>query len=83
MTSNTFGVAFPTVTVTECTVCYANSEHLLPEYIHMPKEIPSLERLIAGWDKRQCFQWLLVQWMECTSSSCNHTSTHKITILTK
>ena len=49
MTSNTFGVAIPTVKVTVRTVCYAITEHLLLEYIHMPKHIPSLKGLIADW----------------------------------
>ena len=41
--------------VTVHTVCYAISEHLLPEYIHMPKDIPFLERLIAGWEQKTGF----------------------------
>lgn len=55
MTANTFGVAIPTVTVTVRTVCYAINEHLLPDYIHMPKDVPSLERLIAAWEQKTGF----------------------------
>ena len=55
MTANAFGVAIPTVTVTVRTVCYAINEHLLPDYIHMPKDVPSLERLIAAWEQKTGF----------------------------
>ena len=55
MTTNSFGVAVATVTVTIRTVCYAISEHLLPKYIHLPQDEPSLERLIAGWEQKTGF----------------------------
>ena len=41
--------------VTVHTFCYAISEHLLPEYIHMPKDMPSLKRLIVGWEQKTGF----------------------------
>ena len=84
MTTNSFGVVGPTVTVTIRTVCYAISEHLLPKYIHLPQDKPSLERLI-GWLGAE--DWVSnggwVQLMERTSPSCNHTATHKIITHTK
>ena len=83
MTSNTFGVAVPTVTVTIRTVCYAITEHLLPKYIHKPQDEPSLRDKLQVGSRRLGFQWLLVQLMEPTSPSCNHTATHKIIVLTK
>ena len=59
MTTNSFGVVGPTVTVTIRTVCYAISEHLLPKYIHLPQDKPSLERLIAGWEPKTGFQMVV------------------------
>lgn len=55
MTANTFGVVVPTVTVKIRTVCYAISKHLLPKYIHLPQDEPTLERLIAGWEQKTGF----------------------------
>ena len=55
MTTNSFLVAVPTVTVTIRTVCYAISEHLLLKYIRLPQDEPSLERLIAGWEQKTGF----------------------------
>ena len=55
MITNSFGVAVSTVTVTIRSVCYAISEHLLPKYIYLSQDEPSLERLIAGWEQKTRF----------------------------
>ena len=59
MTANTFGVSVPTVTTTVRKVCNAIGEHLWASYIHLPKDVPSLERLVAGWQQRTGFPMVL------------------------
>ena len=55
MTANSFGVSIPTVTCTVRKVCCAIREHLAATYLHMPKDVPSLECLIAGWQQHTGF----------------------------
>ena len=55
MTANAFGVAVSTVTKIVREVCIAIREHLTPEYIKMPKDMESMERLIAGWEQATGF----------------------------
>lgn len=59
MTANTFGVAIPTVTVVVHQVCCAINEHLLPDYLCMPNDVSSLERLIAGWEQKTGFPMVI------------------------
>ena len=59
MTANTFGVSVPTVTTTVRKVCNAIGEHLWASYIHLPKDVPSLERLVTGWQQRTGFSIIL------------------------
>ena len=55
MTANSFGVSIPAVTCTVRKVCCAIREHLAATYLHMPKDVPSLECLIAGWQQHTGF----------------------------
>ena len=59
MTANTFGVAIPTVTVVVHQVCCAINEHLLPDYLCIPNDVPSPERLIAGWEQKTGFPMVI------------------------
>ena len=49
MTANTFGVSVCTVTSIVRQVCQAIMDHLSNRYIHLLKDITSLETTIAGW----------------------------------
>ena len=55
MTANAFGVAISTATVIIKQDCTVIKEHLAPKYIQLPSDVPSLERLVAGWEQKTGF----------------------------
>ena len=59
MTANAFGVAIPTVTVVVRQVCCTIKEHLAADYIQLPADVPSLERLVACWKQKTGFPMVL------------------------
>ena len=58
MTANAFGLPIPTVTST-VRIVFAIKEHLSSQYICLPTDAPSLERLIAGWEQHTGFPMVL------------------------